>query len=84
MKLYMFHDYILEEMIERCVSGTVPEALYLPGLSRLIRYDKANEGDLVKTLEEYLKNGMSMKKTSETMHMHRNTLLTRLKNRESR
>lgn len=81
--VYMFHDYILEAMIDKCLADTVPEALYLPGLSRLIRYDKAHDGDLVETLEEYLKNGMSMKKTSETLHMHRNTLLTRLKTIES-
>lgn len=81
--VYMFHDYILEAMIDKCLAGTVPEALYLPGLSRLMRYDKAHDGDLVETLEEYLKNGMSMKQTSEALHMHRNTLLTRLKTIES-
>lgn len=78
-EILMFHDHILDEMIEKCLSGTVPETLYLPGLSRLIRYDKAHDSDLVKTLNEYLTNGMSMKRTSEALFMHRNTLLTRLK-----
>lgn len=77
--VYMFHDYILEAMVGRCVAGTVPEALYPPGLSRLMRYDRAHDGDLAKTLKEYLRNGMSKKRTSEALHMHRNTLLSRLK-----
>lgn len=74
-----FHDCILDSVIHKCVSGTVPETLFHPAISRLMRYDKANDGDLLRTLRTFLEQGMSMKKTSEALFMHRNTLLSRLK-----
>lgn len=77
--IYMFHDYILDAMISRCLTNTVPETLYPPELSRLIRYDAANDGNLVEVLKQYLACEMSMKRTAEALFMHRNTLLSRLK-----
>lgn len=75
----MFHDYILDCIVERCTEGTVAETLFPPGFSQLIRYDRDHNGDLVDTLSAYLDNGTSAKRTAEKLYMHRNTLLTRLK-----
>lgn len=74
-----FHDHIMEAIVRRCMRDTIPEVLRPPSLSRLMRYDKSHNGDLVKTLETYLANDMSANKTAQSLFMHRNTLLARLK-----
>lgn len=78
-QVFMFHDHMLEAVVQRCTAGTVPETLYPPELSRLLRYDRANGTDLTETLAAYLANDASTKKTAEALYMHRNTLLGRLK-----
>lgn len=82
-KVFMFHDYVLKAIINRCLGGTIPQTLYPPSISRLLAYDKAHDGDLVYTLRAYLENDSSTKRTAEKLFMHRNTLLSRLNKIES-
>lgn len=81
-RVFYFHDYMMAAIVRRCMRDTIPEVLFPPSLSRLMRYDKAHGGDLVPTLKAYLDNDMSTNKTASSLFMHRNTLLSRLKKME--
>lgn len=48
-------------------------------LGPLIEYDKARNGELLKTLYIYLEKNQNTKRTAETLHVHINTLNYRLK-----
>ncbi len=55
------------------------KALIHPLLLQLKDTDEADESDYYNTLEAYCKHAYDRKKTSEALHIHRNTLLYRLK-----
>ena len=46
---------------------------------RLIAYDLANNTDYLDTFKVYLNNRCNMTDTAKQLHMHRNTLLHRIK-----
>lgn len=52
---------------------------FLGQILRLATYDKTREAGLVETLEAYLDHGGSLVETAESLHIHRNTLIHRLK-----
>jgi DNA-binding PucR family transcriptional regulator len=60
-----------------------PEALegnsYLAQINHLAQHDKRRRTDLVKTLEAYLDHGNNLVETAVTLHIHRNTLVHRLR-----
>ena len=49
-----------------------------PGLMHLRDYDKEHATELVKTLKEYLNRPNQPSLISQTLHIHRNTLLYRM------
>ena len=52
---------------------------YIPdSVSRLYRYDVKNKGELINTLECFLDNNQSLKKTSQQMFIHYRTVSYRL------
>jgi purine catabolism regulator len=54
-------------------------SFYRENLSDLVSYDsKQSGGELLKTLEAYFTNLGNLRATSESLHVHRNTLLYRL------
>lgn len=61
-------DGLQNELIEFCRDTIKP----------LIDYDKANNSELVKTLNIYFQCNGNMKKISEKMYMHYNTIIYRL------
>lgn len=73
-----FHDCILQYMLYECTGKLPMESLYSQGLQTLIDYDKKKNTDYVKTLNIYLKNEMSISKTSDALFIHRSSLLKRL------
>jgi purine catabolism regulator len=52
---------------------------YTEVLGRLLEHDSRNGGELMQTLEAYFKYHGSPSKMAEGMHLHRNTLLYRLR-----
>ncbi len=50
-----------------------------PALTLLRQYDYDNHSELYETLSAYLDNGSSIKNTSESLFIHRNSLVYRLK-----
>lgn len=61
-------DGLQNELIEFCKDTIKP----------LIEYDKTNNSELVKTLKIYFQCNGNMKKISEKMYMHYNTIIYRL------
>jgi purine catabolism regulator len=51
---------------------------YSATMKPLVEFDKANNSEFVKTLKCYFQHNGNMKKMSETMHMHYNTIIYRL------
>lgn len=76
--LTYFHDHILQYMLYTCASELSLESLYSKGMLALLDYDKRRNTDYVKTLDTYLKNEMSITRTSEALYIHRSSLLKRL------
>lgn len=76
--LCFFHDCILSYMLYECTGKLPLESLYSPGLQALIDYDNRKNTDYLKTLNIYLKNEMSISKTSAALFIHRSSLLKRL------
>lgn len=62
------HDEIKGELIDFCKDTIMP----------LIEYDKEYDSELVKTLKQYFKFNGNMKKVSEKMYMHYNTIVYRV------
>jgi DNA-binding PucR family transcriptional regulator len=48
--------------------------------SALLRFDRASEwnGELLRTLRQYLLNGRRVSKTANELHIHRNTMINRI------
>jgi purine catabolism regulator len=61
-------DGAQDELMEFCIDTIKP----------LIEYDKNNNSELVKTLKAYFECDGNMKKISEKMYMHYNTIIYRL------
>ena len=59
------------------VRSYVKERLYV-----LEEYDRQHGTDLMETLEVLLRNGGSKKQTAETLYLHRNTMMYRVKKME--
>lgn len=62
------HDGLKDELIDFCQDTIMP----------LIEYDKVYNSELVKTLKKYFKFNGNMKKISENMYMHYNTIVYRV------
>ena len=61
-------DGLQGELVEFCSDTIKP----------LVEYDKANNSELVKTLKIYFQCDGNMKKISEKMYMHYNTIIYRI------
>jgi DNA-binding PucR family transcriptional regulator len=53
---------------------------YLEKIAALVRHDQSyKRSELLKTLDIFLEHDGSIKDTSESLHVHRNTIIQRLK-----
>ncbi|MDN4075974.1 PucR family transcriptional regulator [Fictibacillus terranigra] len=58
-------------------------AVILSTIGRLIDYDNKRGGDLIHTLTSYIRNQGNVSQTARALHVHRHTLLYRLKKIET-
>ncbi|MDO4274790.1 MAG: helix-turn-helix domain-containing protein [Eubacteriales bacterium] len=73
-----FHEHILDYMLYECTGNLSLESLFTKGMSALIDHDRHKKTDYIHTLNIYLKNEMSVTRTSEELYIHRSSLLKRL------
>ena len=85
-RIFFYEDYASYGAIDLAAqsylkSDAAPNAYMLinPNVLALAIYDKEHGDDLKDVLFYYLAGERNVKKTAETMHMHRNTVLNKLK-----
>lgn len=73
-----FSDSVMECIFDICLKNQ-PALFYITeGLQKLMDYDLANQTELYKTLDIYLKNGMNASQTLNQLYIHRSTFTYRL------
>ncbi len=89
-RIFYYEDYSTYCMIDMCVqrfletSGNT-DLIYLthPAVVALERYDVAHKTDLRKVLYQYLINDRNVTKTADSLFMHRNTVINKIRNIKS-
>ncbi len=77
--IYNYKDYYVYSMLQACEKQDSQIRFFVnPGLMHLRDYDKEHATELVKTLKEYLNRPNQPSLISQTLHIHRNTLLYRM------
>lgn len=81
----IFHYYEYSELYSmQFFAETVPKnVLRHPNMQILIEHDKELNMDLVNTLKTYLRNNCNVSVVAQLLHMHRNTVLYRIKRIEN-
>lgn len=77
-RAHMFEHYIMENLLNTFLEHDHINSLIDPKLREMIRMDKLKNSDLAPTLRAYLQFDCDMRKTSEYLHVHYNTLKYRL------
>lgn len=77
------YSYNFKEVLPWCVAEKISEGdgrkvFFHPVLIEMQQYDEKNDTQYSTTLMEYLRQFKDMKKTSQNLHIHRNTLSYRL------
>ena len=65
-------------LVEAMQADPQKAAYYLRLIEPLRRYDREHNGDLLKTLSAYLRNGGNSVRTADALFIHRNSLRYRL------
>ncbi|NLB52472.1 MAG: hypothetical protein GX808_05990 [Syntrophomonadaceae bacterium] len=78
-RIYLYKDLMLENMISHLKNNDKAVSYIHPAIKMLEIHDKTNNTEYLKTLEVYIMSMCNPAKTVENMHIHRNTLLYRLK-----
>jgi DNA-binding PucR family transcriptional regulator len=68
----------LAPLIDALKADPAKSAYYLDLLKPLQQYDTEHHGDLLKTLQAYLRHGGNSNQTADALFMHRNSLRYRL------
>jgi DNA-binding PucR family transcriptional regulator len=68
----------LAPLLDALQADPTRSAYYKGLLTPLLRYDKEHHGDLIKTLDTYLRHGGNSTRTANALYVHRNSLRYRL------
>lgn len=78
-EIYFYNDFVLENIMT-CVRDNIDQANYIhPIINFLRQYDEKNGTEYLKTLKVYITSMCRHSVTLSKLHIHRNTLLYRLK-----
>lgn len=76
---YRHLPILTEQRSARSANHGSPQAYQHEGLEKLRVYDTNHFGELVHTIEQFLRHDCNVKRTAESLHVHTNTLMYRLK-----
>jgi len=76
--IYRYSDYSIYHMMELSLAGTELENFCQPELITLMQYCKENGGELLETLQAFLKCGRNKAQTAKALDVHLNTVKYRL------
>lgn len=84
-RFFYFEEYSQYYIIHMCAqqakeSFSTDDIVFLchPGVLALTRYDRANNGDLLDVMYNFLINRCSISKTAKRLFMHRNTIIYKI------
>lgn len=78
-ELYHYYDFMLKQSMHLVMDNQPVETMLHPMIRRLIQYDREYHTDYLETFKIYLNNRCNVTDTAKQLHMHRNTLLHRIK-----
>lgn len=76
--IYRYSDYYIYHLLEICSKEEDIRSFIHPGVMKLFNYDKENNTDFLKTLNEYLKTPGQTSVISKRLYIHKNTLIYRM------
>ncbi|HCT92437.1 MAG TPA: hypothetical protein DF613_13835, partial [Lachnospiraceae bacterium] len=76
---YPFEQYALRYMARQCTELLDPKALCIPGLLRLMEYDRKKGRNYAQILRVYIDNNMNVAETTRKIFVQRATFLYQLK-----
>lgn len=75
---YLFDDYRLAYMLEKCREELPSSMLCHPALMQLLVYDEEHHTELARTLQAYLQCGLNMTAAAKRIYVHRTTFCRRM------
>lgn len=77
--LYHYYDYMVRQSMHLVLGKQPKETMLHPLIRTLMAYDHRCHTDYLETFKVYLNNRCNVTDTAKQLHMHRNTLLHRVK-----
>ena len=77
--MYYYYEYQQLHCMKMISKNISLDTLTHPMIKKLIDYDQKYNTDYLETFKVYLRNNCNISETSKILHMHRNTLLYRIK-----
>jgi hypothetical protein len=77
--LFLYEDYYMEHIKNIFAQKESPQTFCHPKMKLLLNHDQKHNSELAHTLYMYLVNERNIAATSTAMHMHRNSLVYRIK-----
>lgn len=77
--VYHYYNYMLRQSMHLVMDNQPVETMLHPMIRKLIAYDREYHTDYLETFKIYLNNRCNVTETAKQLHMHRNTLLHRVK-----
>ena len=75
----LFEDSILPLLLKNALKGVPAKYYYTEGLTRLAKHDASSQVSYIDTLKSYLDNNCSIAETARALHLHRSSLIDRIK-----
>ena len=82
-KINFYDESRILKLLFEMRNSTTLKNLYSETLEPLLKYDAANGTELVKTLEVFFNNNCNIRKTAETLFIHNNSVVYRLRKIEN-
>ncbi|MEM7336540.1 MAG: helix-turn-helix domain-containing protein, partial [Chloroflexota bacterium] len=76
--VYPFHTLGIHHWLNHLSPQQIDNNHYMDHIATIVDYDSRHQAELLKTLETFLDNRLSMARTAVDLHIHRNTLNKRL------
>ena len=76
---FFYEDYCFYELLDAVSPQERLSEFCSPKYLKMLRYDSANGTDYAETLSSYLRCGCDSMKAAAEMHVHRNTIIYRMK-----
>ncbi len=76
--VFLFRDYCLDYILEKCSGDLKPVMLWTEGFRKLVVHDIKGRADYLDTLRAYLDNDLNAQRTATALFISRNSFLSRL------